>query len=90
MINNDIKMNGDLQMIGATSRKNLSLGFPTRPDTNQAVQQQKMAMGLKFRIWEVERLYLSSEISFLVTMMLICTVVFTYMQKADFLMRWLK
>ena len=27
-----------------------SSGFPTRPDTNQAVQPQKMARGLKFRI----------------------------------------
>ena len=25
-------------------------GFPTRSDTNRAVQQQKMARGLKFRI----------------------------------------
>ena len=28
-----------------------------RPDTNKAVQTQKMDRGLKFRIWEVERLY---------------------------------
>ena len=27
-----------------------SSGFPTRSDTNQAVQPQKMARGLKFRI----------------------------------------
>ena len=32
-------------------------GFPTRSDTNQAVQPQKMARGLKFQISEVERLY---------------------------------
>ena len=31
--------------------------FPTEFDTNQAVQQQKMARGLKFRIWEIEGLY---------------------------------
>ena len=31
--------------------------FPTRSDTNQAVQLQKMARGLKFRIHEVEGLY---------------------------------
>ena len=31
--------------------------FPTWSDTNQAVQLQKMARGLKFRIYKVERLY---------------------------------
>ena len=31
--------------------------FPTRSDTNQAVQLPKMARGLKFRIKEVEGLY---------------------------------
>ena len=31
--------------------------FPTRSDTNQAIQIQKMARGLKFRIQEVEGLY---------------------------------
>ena len=36
--------------------------FLTRSDTNRAVQQQKMARGLKFRIKKVERLnYLCSE-----------------------------
>ena len=30
--------------------KNLSLGFPTRSNTNRAVQPQKMARGLKFWI----------------------------------------
>ena len=36
--------------------------FPTRSDTNQAVQLQKMARGLKFRIKKVEILhYLCSE-----------------------------
>ena len=29
-------------------------GFPTRSDTNRAVQPQKMARGLKFRKYEVE------------------------------------
>ena len=39
-----------------------SSGFPTRSDTNQAVQLQKMARCLKFRIKEVEGLhYLCSE-----------------------------
>ena len=37
-------------------------GFPTRPGTNRAVQSQKMARCLKFRIYEVEGLcYLCSE-----------------------------
>ena len=31
--------------------------FPTRPDTNQAVQPQKMARGLKFQIQVEEGLY---------------------------------
>ena len=31
--------------------------FPTWADTNQAVQPQKMARGLKFRIKKVEKLY---------------------------------
>ena len=31
--------------------------FPTWSDTNQAVQPQKMARGLKFRIKKVEKLY---------------------------------
>ena len=31
--------------------------FPTRSDTNQAVQLQKMDRGLKFRIQKVEGLY---------------------------------
>ena len=29
-------------------RENRSSGFPTRPDTNQAVQSQKLGRGLKF------------------------------------------
>ena len=33
------------------------MGFPTRSDTNRAVQSQKMAGGLKFLINEVEGLY---------------------------------
>ena len=31
--------------------------FPTWSDTNRAVQPQKMARGLKFRIWKIEGLY---------------------------------
>ena len=35
----------------------MSLGFPTRSGTNQAVPPQKMARGLKFKIYEVGELY---------------------------------
>ena len=34
-----------------------TLWFLTRSDTNQAVQVQKVARDLKFRIWKVEGLY---------------------------------
>ena len=37
--------------------RNRSSGFPTRPDTNQAVDLQKTARGLKFRISIEEELY---------------------------------
>ena len=37
--------------------RNRSSGFPTRSDTNRAVQPQKMARGLKFRIYEEEGLH---------------------------------
>ena len=57
--------------------------FPTLSDTNQAVQLQKMARGLKFQIQKVEGLhYLCNKtkalISFVVTAKLICVFVFTY------------
>ena len=50
-------------------------------DTNQAVQLQKIARGLKFRIEEVEELYYrvaktKALISFAVTAKLICVFVF--------------
>ena len=35
---------------GAATRENRSSGFPTRSDTNRAVQAQKQARSLKFRI----------------------------------------
>ena len=37
--------------------ENLSFGFPTRFDTNQAVRPQVMTGGLKFWFWEVEGLW---------------------------------
>ena len=40
--------------------ENQSSGFPTRSDTNQAVQLQKQAIGLKIRIKEEEELYYPS------------------------------
>ena len=58
-------------------------GFPSRSDTNQAVQLQKMARGLKFRFKKVEGLYYLCKktkalISFMVTAKLICVFVFAY------------
>ena len=44
-------------IIRAASKENLSPGFPTRPDTNQAVESQKMIRGLKFRIKIEEGFY---------------------------------
>ena len=56
--------------------------FPTWSDTNRAVQPQKTARGLKFRIWKIEGLYyvakIKALISFAVTAKLICVFVFAY------------
>ena len=63
----------------AAKRENQSSGFPTRSDTNQAVQSQKKARCLKFRIYVEEELYYAKTkvlISFAVTAKLICTFVF--------------
>ena len=72
-----------------------------KSDTNQAVQPQKMARGLKFRIYEVERLYYpcsdtngadptpTALISCAVISQLICVFVFTY-ANAGFLTTRLK
>ena len=60
----------------------MSSWFLARSDTNRAVQPQKMARGLKFRILEVEGLYYVAKtkalISCMVTTQLICTYVFAY------------
>ena len=66
-----------------------SSGFPTRSDTNWAVQSQNMARGLKFRIQKGEGVYYplaktKALISFTVTTKLICVFVFAY-AKAGFL-----
>ena len=66
--------------------RKITLWFPTWSDTNQAVQLQKMARCLKFRIKKVEGLYYQcrenkgAEIYFAVTEKLICFFVFTYAQ----------
>ena len=39
-------------------KKNTPLGFPTRYDTNRAVQPQIVSRGLKFRIYKVEGVFL--------------------------------
>ena len=41
---------GDLSQYEQHHEKTCFLGFPTRSDTNQGVQPQKMARGLKFWI----------------------------------------
>ena len=58
-------------------------GFPTTSNTDQAVQAQKMAIGLKCLISEVELLYYlcsknKGSDQLRVTTQLICTLVFTY------------
>ena len=52
----------DLPLVFAYTKSRFSndmahSGFPTRSDTNRAVQQQKMTRDLKFRIKEVGELY---------------------------------
>ena len=49
--NGEDEVTGPYINVRATSRQNLSSGFPTRSDTNRAVQRQKMARGLTFRIY---------------------------------------
>ena len=44
-------------MVLAATRENRSSGFPTRSDTNRAVQAQKMVMGRKFLIYKVKELH---------------------------------
>ena len=63
--------------------KKPTLWFPTRSDTKRAVQPQKKARSLKFRIQEEEGLYFPvaktrALISFTVTAKLICVFVFAY------------
>ena len=66
----------------------MTLGFPTRSDTNQALPPQKMASGLKFWILEVnyvaktKALISCALISCAVTAQLICTFVFTFVKNS--------
>ena len=54
----NVKINQNLSRV----MRKQTFWFPTWSDTNQADQSQKMARGLKFRIWKVEGLcYLCSE-----------------------------
>ena len=70
------------QIMQALSQENLSLGSPTRSNTNPAVQPQKMGRGLKFQIQEVEKLYYmyvvktKALISCIVNAQLICPFIF--------------
>ena len=66
--------------------RNPVFGVPTRSDTNRAVQPQKMARDLKFRIKKVEGSYYllaktNALISFAVTAKLICVFVFAYAKR---------
>ena len=63
--------------------RNRTSGFPTRSDTNRAVQLQKMARGWTFRIKKVGDYIIyvvktKALISFAVTAKLICLFVFAY------------
>ena len=57
-----------------------------RSDSNRAVQPQKMAIGLKFWIMEVEGMYffyvakIKALISCVATTQLICTIVFAHVK----------
>ena len=52
-----LSWNGEFDMIYASLREDLSLGFSTRSDTNTAVQLQKMAGDLKLQNKNLERFY---------------------------------
>ena len=70
------------------------MGFPTRSDTNRAVQPQKIARGLKFRIKIEEELTIcvaktKALISFVVIAKLICVFVFHICKKPVFSRRGL-
>ena len=79
-------------IIWATSRENLSSGFATKVDSNWPVQPQKLARGLKFRIYKLKALhYLGANnkgadcADAQVDLRLCCS----QMAKTGFLMTWL-
>ena len=70
-------------MLYELHRENLSLGFLTRSEANQAVQLQKVARGLKFWVRQKRDITISEAktkalFSCMVTVQLICTFVFVY------------
>ena len=72
---------------------NLSLGFPTRPNTLWVIQLQKMVRGLKFLMYDVGdcTIYVGKKIALIrwaVTVQLTCFFVFCLckLQKACFFM----
>ena len=62
-------------------RYDLFSGFPTMSDINQTVQPQKMAIGLKFRIWEVEELCYVAKTKALISL---CAFVLAYTKTVFF------
>ena len=64
------------------------LGFPTRSDTNWAVQRQKIARSLKFRIYAEEGFYYLCSKNKSADQLLhsLAVSLFSHMQKATFLM----
>ena len=53
----DSQISQKLEIEYEARRKILNLGFPTRSDTNQAVQPQEMVRCQEFQIYKAERLY---------------------------------
>ena len=47
------KSNGPSGIIWASSRQNLSSGYPTKRDSNQSPKLQRLARKLKFHSWQV-------------------------------------
>ena len=52
------KWNWRTEIIWASTREDLSSGFPTMQDSNQPAQLQRVARELKFRVLQVYQLYL--------------------------------
>ena len=67
-------------MIWAATRENRTSWFPTTSNTNHAVQTERIARSLKFRIKEVEgfTICVAKIKALIVTAQLICVFVFEY------------